>query len=55
MRQRLRVQQRKTSLSSSRIRFYPKSQLLVLLLVVAGALSASAQQPRSIPEEIEWT
>jgi lysophospholipase L1-like esterase len=49
------VQQRKTSLSSSRICFYPKSRLLALLLVVAGVMSAAAQQPLSIPEEIEWT
>jgi hypothetical protein len=42
-------------LSNSRIRFYRHSSLLVLLLVVAGVLSAMAQQNRPIPEEIEWT
>jgi hypothetical protein len=44
----VRVQPRKRS-------FYRKSSLLALLLIVAGVLSAVAQQPRSIPEEIEWT
>jgi hypothetical protein len=52
---RFRVQQRITSLSNGRLCLYRKSSLLVLLLVLAGVLSGIAQQPRSIPEEIEWT
>ena len=36
-------------------RLYRKSSLLVLLLMMACVLSMRAQQPRSIPEEIEWT
>jgi hypothetical protein len=55
MRQTLRLQQRKTSLSNRHMCFCRKDRLLVLLLMVAGVLSAMAQQPRSIPEEIEWT
>jgi len=49
------VQQRKMSSSIGRMRFYRKNSLLALVIAVAGVLSLIAQQPRSIPEEIEWT
>jgi hypothetical protein len=52
---RVRLLQRRMSLSSGRICFYRKSSLLVLVLMMAGFLSTMAQQPQSIPEEIEWT
>ncbi len=45
----------KASFRIGRIDFYRRSFFVTLLLACAGAICLIAQQPRSIPEEVEWT